>query len=391
MSDGQDRVSEVTHTGFFQRIGNSITGVLIGIALLFLSIGVLFWNEGRAVTTARSLAEGRGLVVSIDPARIDPANDGRLVHASGVVTISQSLQDPLTGVSAEAVRLVRVVEMFQWREKTSSETHQTSGGGTETVTTYSYDKAWVDHSIDSGDFHSPAGHANPAMPFAGDAFQVSSAGFGAFTLGRRVLDEIDADQDLPIAQIPSDFSADLLGLKSSISGGRILLSARPEGTSIGDMRIGYRIAPVGETSLIAQQTGDGFSGYRTRAGDTLLMVEPGRISAEDMFASAEADNTIFTWIVRVVGLLVLFIAFGLITGPITVLSSIVPILGSIVSLGTGLFAFLATLVLGGGTIALAWVFYRPFVAIALVGLLALVIVATVMLARRRKPPLVAAA
>jgi hypothetical protein len=51
-------ITEVTSQSIFGRIGNSIVGMLFGFVLLVGSIILLFWNEGRAVATAKSLREG---------------------------------------------------------------------------------------------------------------------------------------------------------------------------------------------------------------------------------------------------------------------------------------------------------------------------------------------
>ena len=52
-----DSFTTRTHQSWFSRIGNSFAGVLIGLALIVGMVGLLFWNEGRAVKTARSLEE----------------------------------------------------------------------------------------------------------------------------------------------------------------------------------------------------------------------------------------------------------------------------------------------------------------------------------------------
>jgi hypothetical protein len=60
MSGVGDSFTERTRTSWFSRIGKSIAAVLFGLVLLAGSSVLLFWNEGRAVQTERSLAEGRG-------------------------------------------------------------------------------------------------------------------------------------------------------------------------------------------------------------------------------------------------------------------------------------------------------------------------------------------
>ena len=53
--------TETTSTSWFTRIRNSVGGVVIGLILIVGMVVLLFWNEGRAVQTYRSLAEGKGL------------------------------------------------------------------------------------------------------------------------------------------------------------------------------------------------------------------------------------------------------------------------------------------------------------------------------------------
>ncbi|MBV8747852.1 MAG: hypothetical protein JO134_22725, partial [Xanthobacteraceae bacterium] len=109
MSDPGDTFSQVTSTSWIARLGKSILGVLIGIVLIIAAIVLLFWNEGRAVTTARSLAEGSRAVVEVGSASVDPANEGKLVYVSGDLAARAPLTDQEFGVSANALRLVRKV------------------------------------------------------------------------------------------------------------------------------------------------------------------------------------------------------------------------------------------------------------------------------------------
>ncbi|MEP6565361.1 MAG: TMEM43 family protein, partial [Mesorhizobium sp.] len=158
-----DSFREVTSVSWFGRIKRAVGGVVVGLLLVVLMVIGLFWNEGRAVQTARSLAEGSGAVVSVGADSVDAANDGKLVHVSGPVTASDGLADPDFGIAAQGLRLSRTAEMYQWKEESKSETTKKLGGGEETVTTYSYSKVWDDSQIDSSDFKKPDGHQNPPM------------------------------------------------------------------------------------------------------------------------------------------------------------------------------------------------------------------------------------
>jgi hypothetical protein len=52
-------------------------------------------------------------------------------------------------------------------------------------------------------------------------------------------------------------------------------------------------------------------------------------------------------------------------GPVGVLADVIPFLGSLVRLGTGAIAFVLAVLVGGLTIALAWFWYRPLLAVGI--------------------------
>ena len=188
-SDGiEDVFTETTSQSWFSRLGGALTGLLIGLVLVPGSSVLLFWNEGRAVQTAQSLAEGAGLVLPVE--RLDRANEGRLVHVSGPAHIATPPRDPDLGVAAPegTIRLNRRVEMFQWKEEQESETRNKLGGGTETVTTYRYTRVWAEGRIDSGRFRQPQGHQNPPLRYASREFPAQGVTLNGYRLTAAQLD-----------------------------------------------------------------------------------------------------------------------------------------------------------------------------------------------------------
>jgi hypothetical protein len=362
-----DQFREVTSVSWFGRIKRSVGGVLVGLILAVAMVAVLFWNEGRAVTTARSLAEGAGAVISVPVDKVDPVNEGELVHTTGPLTTSDEVSDPDFAIESKGVRLVRTAEMFQWVENSKSETNTKLGGGEETVTTYSYAKEWQDRPIASSEFKQASNHQNPPMELGSRSFQTHEGKLGAFTLDEPVFDRIGDSNPLTItpSQLP-DIAAAYPGTERvSVVDGRIYLGANPTSPAIGDYRIGYQLVPLGDISVIGRQTGDRFSPYQTVAGDELLLVDSGRVPAEKMFADAVSVNTLITWLVRAGCLLLLAIGFGLLLAPLGVLADVIPFIGSIVRMGTGLIAFVLALLVGTATIAFAWFWYRPLLAIGI--------------------------
>lgn len=186
MSEGS--FTEVTTTSWWSRIKSAFAGILVGLLLIPASSILMFWNEGRAVQTARSLAEGAGLVTAAPADRVDPALEGRLIHLSAPLRVSAPLADAEFGVTAPgALRLVRTAEMYQWREETRSETRDRLGGGQETVTTYSYSLAWSAQPIDSSRFRQPQGRGNPPMRYRGLEVVAQDARLGPFALRQEQL------------------------------------------------------------------------------------------------------------------------------------------------------------------------------------------------------------
>ncbi len=371
----RDHFSETTSVSWFGRLRNSVGGVLIGLLLIVASAVGLFWNEGRAVTTARSLAEGKGLVVSVDAGTVDPMNEGALVHVSGPLSLAGPLADPAFGVSADAIRLVRKVEMYQWRETKRSETRQKLGGGEETVTTYDYDRTWAADRIDSANFRETAGHENPPLPFSSETTTAESAKLGAFTVEADVLSGVGSERALSVPADRAGAIAASLGLGRSVSvvAGVVRVGDDPDRPRVGDLRVSFAMVPPLTISAVGRQAAGTLVPYQTESGDALLMAEDGTVPADAMFAHAESANTVLTWVIRVVGLLVMWIAFSMVLAPLSVFASVIPFLGSIVGFGTGLVAALLTAILGPVVIAVAWFWYRPLVSLAILAVAALAV------------------
>ncbi|NGM20296.1 hypothetical protein G3576_09745 [Roseomonas stagni] len=366
----EDVFTETTSQSWFSRLGGALTGLLIGLVLVPGSSVLLFWNEGRAVQTAQSLAEGAGLVLPVE--RLDRANEGRLVHVSGPARIATPPRDPELGAAVPegTIRLLRTVEMFQWREEQESETRNKLGGGTETVTTYRYTRGWAEGRIDSSRFRQPDGHQNPNPRQASAGFVAQGVTLNGYRLTDAQLSGLPASERVAPPNAQGD--------------GVRYIGADPASPRIGDLRITWSAARPEAISVIAAQSGEGFAPYATRAGDRLMMVEAGRRTPAEMFRAAEEGNVFLTWILRVVGAVLMFVAFALLMRPVRVLADIIPPLGALVGFGTALVAGVATMLLAPSVIAVAWLFYRPLIAI---GVLALGIAAAWGLTRlRRKAP-----
>jgi hypothetical protein len=136
-----------------------------------------------------------------------------------------------------------------------------------------------------------------------------------------------------------------------------------------------------DVSVVSKQAGNSFEAYQASAGMNIEMLKRGVFTAQAMFESALRENTMLTWILRGVGFLLMWIGLSLFFRPLSVLGDVIPMIGSLLAFGTGLFAFVISMGLSIGTIGVAWIFYRPVLGIIL---LAVAIAPLVMLAVRGK-------
>lgn len=363
VSTSDDSFSETSSQGWLSRLGGAIKGIFVGIILVIAAFPLLFWNEGRAVKTAKSLDEGAGAVVTTPSDKVDPAKEGKLVHTTGRAKSTETLSDPVFGVSASAIALKRKVEMFQWKETSKSETKNKVGGGTETVTTYSYSKEWSESFQDSSKFKNKQGHGNPeSMPYKSEKWTSPKVTLGAYSLNASQAGQISGDEPVKAAAPLS--SADNAKRISEHDGG-LYVGENPNQPQVGDLRIKFTQVGESDITVIAKQVGSTFEPYRAKAGSTVDLQRKGIASADEMFTAAKESNTVMTWILRAVGFILMAMGFGMIFKPLAILASVLPILGDIVGAGTGIIAFLLASTFSLITIAIAWIFYRPLLAIGL--------------------------
>ncbi len=375
--------TETTSTSWFSRMGSSIKNIFFGIILVVGALILLFWNEGRAVRTEQSLAEGRSQVVSIPSTPLSPQNEGKLVHVTGPATVGSILADGDFGVSGSSLKMRRTVEMYQWKENAKSKTVEKLGGGTETTTTYTYTQEWSKALIDSSSFKESEQHQNPTTkPFMDKEWISSDAKLGAFTLSEAMISSLSGYTPLPITQemvnVQNTTSAASLQLV-----GNTIYHLTPNITSpaIGSTRILYDSIPPQMISIIYKQSGSTFTPYQTKNGEAIQMIRLGKASSTEMFTDAEATNKTLTWILRFVGAILLFAGFQMILGVFRVVGSVVPFIGDIIGAGVGFASFLLALIVGSIDIAIAWVAYRPLVALMLI---AIAVISYTTLVRRAK-------
>lgn len=379
MSDdfSSDSVTEVTTTGWLQRIGQSILGALIGIILVLGSIILLWWNEGRAVEAIRALDRGAKQVVETQANAVDPAKDGKLVHLSGMMEPKSPARDTAFGVGADnLLRLKRTVEMYQWVEHKESHSHKNLGGSETTETTYSYHKEWSDQPHESSRFHEPGGHANPQMPMRSATLDAPDVRLGAYKVDRAVLDAVSAFTAFDLGQpanLPAGYRKD---------GDTLYRGDDPAAPAIGDIKVHYTAVPAQTMSIVAAQANGTLAPFSDSTGYKIDLAEPGVVPANVMFKEKAHEESVLTWILRAVGFVLMLIGFCLMASPLGVVLGVIPLFESIAEAGAFLMALIVSVPLTLIVIAAAWVAHRPLIG---VGLAAVGIVLAFLLRKLHRP------
>ena len=355
--------TEVTSQSWFSRLGQSIKSVGTGLIIFIIAFPVLWKNEGCAVKIAKGLTEGAGAVIVLPEPKVDSSKEGKLVHITGDATTTDTVTDPVLGVSETAIRLIRTAEMYQWQERSSSTTKKKLGGGTETVTEYRYEKGWSSSVINSSGFKRPSGHENPgAMEISSETFNASNVTVGEFSLPSGLISQITQGEPVQVTQdkIPGELQG-----RAKAQGSEVYVGYNPASPQIGDLKIKLTVVKPQKVSIVAQQQGNTFTSYRTQQDTTIMMLSSGAVTAAAMFQAAQDSNVTRTWMIRLLGFILMYAGIAMIFKPIVTFGDVVPFVGSILNFGIGIFAFIVAAALSLVVIAIAWIVYRPILGIAL--------------------------
>jgi hypothetical protein len=178
--------------------------------------------------------------VKVSADRVDPANEGRHIQVSGRLTAESTARDAEMGIAAGAAVLFRKVEMFQWRERCEG-------------AVCAYDAIWSAQPLDSHGFRQAQGHENPPMRLADAHFAGADIKLGSFVVDAEIVAAQIAPVDHPVhsADLPPNLAASFADANGALYAGGD--AAHPR---VGEVRVSYRVAPLGEAVLRGVQHGN---------------------------------------------------------------------------------------------------------------------------------------
>ena len=400
--------TETTTNSYGSRLGKSFGGIGTGFLMFLAGTALLWWNEGRAVKTDKMLNEAQGVTVEMENInRVDQEFDGKLIHATGLATTTDSIVDPNFNVGAVAINLGHTVEYYQWREHAQQQKKDKLGGGEEVTTTYTYDQGWTNAPINSSTFKDPAYQGKNFVLYQTDDARVyaENVTFGAYKLtssqiqsisGKSTFDVVFPDEQLrtwnnEAQRVATQRTGTNAGLGNAVensmrsaanavtndgqptnvvdypyvhaSGGTLYFGASPNSPQVGDVRITFFKTDPATVSLMAVASGDTFKPFKAKNGKSFSALVMGEKSADEMYESEHAANNMWLWILRIVGIMIVIGGLKGIFGILTTLMKVIPFLSKVVGAGVGFICTILGIIWSLIIIALAWLFYRPIIGI----------------------------
>ena len=410
---------EVTTTGYGTRVGNSFKAIGSGILLFLAGTALLWWNEGRAVKTEKMLDEAGSAYVEMEnPEKKDASLEGELICGTALASTEDSLSDAQFGVGAKAISLTRKVEYYQWVEHSQEKKEDKLGGKEVTTTTYTYSKEWVSRPVESAQFKDPAyQNKNMVLTTVEDQQQYAeNVSWGAYKLNESLIHSISSREGLDLAiaedllkqfdqstktayerfygvqknQQPAEQPAETAAVSDSAKAvndsinnaianaenkkdfeyihqaNNVLYYGKVPGSpEVGDVRVTFEKVVPAKVTVMAVVDGDSFKPFKAKNGKRFQTLVMGKKSGDEIIEAEKEANNMWTWALRIIGILMVIGGLKGIFGFIETILKVVPFIAGIFGWGIGLICTVVGIAWSLIVIAIAWLFYRPLLGISL--------------------------
>ncbi|MCR4700100.1 MAG: TMEM43 family protein [Bacteroidaceae bacterium] len=412
-------------TGYGTRVGRSFKAIGSGILLFCIGTGLLWWNEGRMVKTAKMLEEAGGSYVEMEnPNKKDASLEGELICGTALATTEDSLSDSQFGVGAKAIALHRKVEYYQWVEHSDEKKEDKLGGKEVTTTTYTYSKKWVSSPVESAEFKDPAYQNKNTIltTVEGADLYAENVKFGAYKLSETLIHMISSREGLNLA-ISEDLLKELdknaqtayerfYGVKKSAQqtaaqqpaetavlsdsakavadslkavndsiiknavnkkdfeyvhqAGNVLYFGRVPGSpEVGDVRVTFEQVVPAKVTVMAVVDGETFKAFKAKNGKRFQTLVMGKKTGDEIIEAEDESNGFWLWVWRGIGTLLVIGGLNGIFGFIETILKVVPFIAGIFGWGVSAVCTIVGIVWSLIVIAVAWLFYRPVLGITL--------------------------
>ena len=139
----------------------------------------------------------------------------------------------------------------------------------------------------------------------------------------------------------------------------------PGSPEVGDVRVTFEQVVPAKVTVMAVVDGDSFKPFKAKNGKRFQTLVMGKKSGDEIIDAAKESNNMWTWALRFIGALIVIGGLKGIFGFIETILKVVPFIAGIFGWGVGIVCTVLGVVWSLIIIALAWLFYRPLLGIAL--------------------------
>jgi len=356
---GRAKVSyEEIEKSYSAKVKDGFSNVWFGIVLFILAFPLLIFNESNYVTSQKALYNTKRQAVVMNGNEINETNEGKVVLVSGMLRGEKLVDKKFDVRTGQAVlKLSRKVEMWQWKETRHTERkEQIVGANTKRIVEeerFEYSKIWSEKHIDSSCFKD-RDHKNPPLNKVGNSQTWVAS---EIRLGEYILDESFHEKIRPNEEIKREI------LKW---GG----DPKPAGDErkVGDTRIIHSVANEKQATILAKQVGGRrLEKYIEPATNrNVTAFEDGNVSLDEIIGARESGNGILVWVLRILGFLMMWAGLLTIWEPLVAIVDVIPVVGAVVGFARDVGTGIAALIITVAVVMIAWLFYRPMIALAVI-------------------------
>ena len=142
----------------------------------------------------------------------------------------------------------------------------------------------------------------------------------------------------------------------------------PGSPEVGDVRVTFEKVVPAKVTIMAVVDGDSFKPYKAKNGKRFQTLVMGKKSGDEIIEGEKEANNMILWALRILGILIIIGGLKGIFGFLETILKVVPFIAGIFGWGVGIVCTVIGIVWSLIVIALAWLFYRPVLAICLLAI-----------------------
>ena len=142
----------------------------------------------------------------------------------------------------------------------------------------------------------------------------------------------------------------------------------PGSPEVGDVRVTFEKVVPAKVTVMAVVDGDSFKPYKAKNGKRFQTLVMGKKSGDEIIEGEKEANNMILWALRILGVMIVIGGLKGIFGFLETILKVVPFIAGIFGWGVGIVCTVVGIVWSLIVIALAWLFYRPVLAICLLAI-----------------------